>query len=193
ISNENNPAVQTRLTDQSEQINDTKELDLIQHQISSNNISVEQIEYPFNLQFHNETHIDENSFKCNLCGQDFACRRNLSIHRKLHSNEKKLFKCNICSRTFSRRYNVNAHKRIHTGEKPFKCNICGKKFSDVRYLSTHNKTHILKKPFKCIGCGYIRLNENSNVIYVVTNSGEKLKGHIVQQRQQQMISSTQLY
>ncbi|XP_065355089.1 zinc finger protein 287-like [Calliphora vicina] len=89
---------------------------------------------------------------CEICGNQFTNRNLMSIHMKVHYQEKN-HQCELCFKRFITACNLQAHMRIHTGEKPFECRYCGRRFNDRSSSLRHERTHTNEKPFKCDNCG----------------------------------------
>ena len=82
-----------------------------------------------------------HTYPCQVCDRVFPARRNLLMHLKAHSLIKK-FQCKTCGREFSRKNNYDNHLRKHSDEKPFKCRTCGKCFTMDRTLKIHIRSHL---------------------------------------------------
>ena len=55
--------------------------------------------------------------------------------------ETQSYKCEICLQEFPNLHKLTNHERIHTKEKPFKCKQCGKCYKESRTLKYHMKLH----------------------------------------------------
>ena len=119
-------------------------------------------------------HTKEKPFKCDLCGQPFAVKSNLTRHMRSHTGEKR-FSCVMCNKLFSRNSNMKYHMRTHTvnpkkyrnrkwrgeeyhrwlqiflamrsnwhGRKPATCSLC----SQILSQSVTLKCHMLASPQK---------------------------------------------
>ncbi|EGD81403.1 hypothetical protein PTSG_02125 [Salpingoeca rosetta] len=77
-------------------------------------------------------------FTCDICGKDYAHKRNLWRHKQqTHFGKQTTFPCPFpgCSSTFTRKSDLRVHERVHTGERPYQCCICSATFvrsSDYR-------------------------------------------------------------
>merc|ERR1712004_862980 len=103
------------------------------------------------LCFHN----GENPFKkfrCNVCGCEFACARNLAKHaQKWHPNElpthAKPFQCNFCADRFVFKGDLSHHiNDVHASmPRPTpKCPTCEREFLSEKTLRGHMKLNRCK-------------------------------------------------
>lgn len=67
---------------------------------------------------------------CDICGDDFKKRNELSLHLDDHvAKEDGDFQCEICNRIFSNLRLFRIHKRIHYPQvKSWPCETCGKRY-----------------------------------------------------------------
>ncbi|XP_064541123.1 zinc finger protein 595-like [Drosophila montana] len=72
------------------------------------------------------------------------------------SGKPKFYSCLTCGKLFIAKRNLTTHKRIHTnafnGQRPFKCRICQEKFLTVNHLKRHNFNHANERSYKCPHC-----------------------------------------
>ncbi|XP_038837390.1 uncharacterized protein LOC120034820 isoform X1 [Salvelinus namaycush] len=101
----------------------------------------------------------EKRFPCSFCGKAFSFRKQVEIHKRMHTGEKP-FGCQLCRASFSQSSSLKRHQRVHTGEKPFSCPQCEKRFSHQHHLKVHLKIHTEERPFACTHCGK-RFSERS--------------------------------
>uniref|UniRef100_A0AAZ3Q2P4 C2H2-type domain-containing protein n=2 Tax=Oncorhynchus tshawytscha TaxID=74940 RepID=A0AAZ3Q2P4_ONCTS len=107
----------------------------------------------------------EKRFPCSFCGKAFSFRKQVEIHKRMHTGEKP-FGCQLCRASFSQSSSLKRHQRVHTGEKPFSCTQCEKRFSHQHHLKVHLKIHTEERPFACTHCGkrfserrYLRIHQ----------------------------------
>lgn len=92
---------------------------------------------------------------CDICGDDFRKRNELSVHLDDHvAKEEGDFQCEICNRIFSNLRLFRIHKRIHYPQvKSWPCETCGKRYSSRNLLEEHINTHTGIRPYVCESCG----------------------------------------
>ncbi|KAF5277010.1 hypothetical protein FQR65_LT16089 [Abscondita terminalis] len=98
---------------------------------------------------------DNRLYICDVCGQDFRKRNELSMHLDEHvATEEGDFQCEICNRIFSNLRLFRIHKRMHYPQnKAWKCDMCGKKYSSRNLLDEHINVHTGLRPYICATCG----------------------------------------
>jgi len=62
-----------------------------------------------------EKFVKEKPFVCEECDASFATRGYLTVHQKIHSNERN-FKCTLCERNFVRKLDFDMHMNRHNGK-----------------------------------------------------------------------------
>ncbi|KAL0114616.1 hypothetical protein PUN28_011724 [Cardiocondyla obscurior] len=92
---------------------------------------------------------------CDVCGQDFRKRNELSLHLDDHvAKEEGDFQCEICNRIFSNLRLFRIHKRIHYPQvKSWFCDSCGKRYNSKNLLDEHINIHMGVRPYVCETCG----------------------------------------
>jgi len=91
------------------------------------------------------------AFICDVCGKNFALKRNLQEHKKLHLDQE--FKCKECPSIFKTERSIKQHQiNVHTKEQ-YLCDQCPKTFTCKGSLKQHVKTHdVGVKTMKCDYC-----------------------------------------
>ncbi|KAL3273275.1 hypothetical protein HHI36_014729 [Cryptolaemus montrouzieri] len=103
------------------------------------------------LNSHIAIHTKNKPYICSNCGKSFAIKSELTIHKKIHSDQ---YQCNICFKTFVVPSKLQRHLRTHTNERPYQCpyEVCKKMFTDQSNLSEHINTHKSMRDIKCRQC-----------------------------------------
>ncbi|XP_017770219.1 PREDICTED: zinc finger protein 37-like isoform X2 [Nicrophorus vespilloides] len=98
---------------------------------------------------------DARIYICDVCGDDFKKRTDLSLHLDEHvATEEGDFQCEVCNRIFSNLRLFRIHKRMHYPQnKAWACDRCGKKYSSKNLLEEHMNTHTGLRPYICQLCG----------------------------------------
>lgn len=105
------------------------------------------------------THLKEchslRLYICDMCGQEFLKRNDLSAHLDEHvANEEGDFQCDVCNRIFSNLRLYRVHKRMHYPQvKNWTCDQCGKRYLSRNMLEEHMNTHTGIRPYACNLCG----------------------------------------
>ncbi|XP_011506031.1 PREDICTED: zinc finger protein 502-like isoform X2 [Ceratosolen solmsi marchali] len=98
---------------------------------------------------------DTRLYICDICGDQFRKRTELSHHLDDHvAKEEGDFQCEVCNRIFSNLRLFRIHKRIHYPQvKSWTCETCGKRYSSKNLLEEHTNTHTGNRPYICEICG----------------------------------------
>ncbi|KAH8420559.1 hypothetical protein KR009_011457, partial [Drosophila setifemur] len=91
------------------------------------------------LRFHSNE--DELSFACDQCSKRFSKQFLLTIHARVHQQERKE-QCKHCDRSFRTAVDLRLHmRRTHDPSfVPFICDSCGSKFKTKQNLLVHKRT-----------------------------------------------------
>ena len=54
---------------------------------------------------------------------------------------RKTHQCDVCGQFFCGRSNLSQHMRAHRDDKPYECDSCGKKFRRFEHLKIHKRIH----------------------------------------------------
>lgn len=105
---------------------------------------------------HLKSEHDERVYICDLCGNDFRKRNELSEHLEEHvftTDDGTEYACDVCKRVFNNLKLFRIHKRMHyTTVKSWTCRDCNKKYSSRNLLDEHMNMHTGARPYKCQHC-----------------------------------------
>lgn len=60
---------------------------------------------------------------------------------KLNGNNQQIFYCSICNGEFAHKRSLDRHFKIHTGDRKFKCDYCEQSYSRSDHLKNHLKSN----------------------------------------------------
>ncbi|XP_076809245.1 zinc finger protein 236-like [Clavelina lepadiformis] len=91
---------------------------------------------------HMKEHLNEKTYKCNVCSESFNIESNLILHQALHSDRRETgYKCPACHKNFTRVASLKAHLPVHLEEETMICTECGDEFSHKSQLNHHMSQH----------------------------------------------------
>ncbi|XP_015589818.2 zinc finger protein 3 homolog isoform X10 [Cephus cinctus] len=130
------------------------------------------------LQEHYNIHSGEKPFVCQLCGNAFYLRRQLSAHcRRMHpemkANKVTSTACDICGRVLATKRSLFRHKESHNPTKLYLCDYCGKSLSSAEHLKKHRRIHTGEKPYVCDICGKGFTDSENLRMHRRVHTGEK--------------------
>ncbi|XP_016982220.1 serendipity locus protein H-1 [Drosophila rhopaloa] len=116
---------------------------------------------------HRKIHSDNKKYQCDVCGQKFVQKINLTHHARIHSSEKP-YECPECQKRFQERSHLQRHQKYHAQTRSYRCEKCGKMYKTERCLKVHNLVHLEQRPFACTVCdkSFIsnsKLKQHSNI------------------------------
>eukprot|EP00099_Drosophila_melanogaster_P013974 NP_476900.1 wings down [Drosophila melanogaster] len=116
---------------------------------------------------HRKIHSDNKKYQCDICGQKFVQKINLTHHARIHSSEKP-YECPECQKRFQERSHLQRHQKYHAQTRSYRCEKCGKMYKTERCLKVHNLVHLEQRPFACTVCdkSFIsnsKLKQHSNI------------------------------
>uniref|UniRef100_UPI00358F1EF8 zinc finger and BTB domain-containing protein 16-like n=1 Tax=Myxine glutinosa TaxID=7769 RepID=UPI00358F1EF8 len=112
-------------------------------------------------------HAGEMKLSCSTCGEGFAFKQDLLLHKRNAHGRGKPYMCDECGRVFFSNGNFLRHQRIvHKGLKPHVCTQCGRSFVDGGNLARHMKRHTGDLSYPCDKCDKVfsalcHLNDHS--------------------------------
>lgn len=91
---------------------------------------------------------------CDVCGREFRNNSVLRIHRKEHSEIKKIYECFLCRKTMNSKYSLKHHiQMIHAVAEPkFKCEYCDREFYRKSHYSRHKTMYTDNYSSECSHC-----------------------------------------
>ncbi|XP_043482651.1 zinc finger and SCAN domain-containing protein 2-like isoform X7 [Leptopilina heterotoma] len=130
------------------------------------------------LQEHYNIHSGDKPFICQICGNAFYLRRQLSAHcRRMHpemkANKVTSTACDICGRVLATKRSLFRHKESHNPTKLYLCDYCGKSLSSAEHLKKHRRIHTGEKPYVCDICGKGFTDSENLRMHRRVHTGEK--------------------
>lgn len=95
------------------------------------------------LSVHVDEHVatEEGDFQCEVCNRIFNNLRLFRIHKRMHYPQNKAWTCDVCGKRYSSKNLLDEHLNTHTGMRPYVCQVCGKDFASKYTFKAHEKTH----------------------------------------------------
>lgn len=95
------------------------------------------------LSSHLDDHVakEEGDFQCETCNRIFSNLRLFRIHKRIHYPQVKSWPCDTCGKRYSSKNLLEEHINTHTGVRPYVCEICAKDFASKYTFKAHVKTH----------------------------------------------------
>ncbi len=109
---------------------------------------------------------------CLFCGKCFRYKINLFNHMQRHVQERS-YECQLCHNQFYSNSAKNTHMRTHTGEKNFQCKLCGKRFTAMNGLKCHLQNHQNMKKYHCVFCDRGFLSKYNYFKHILTEIRER--------------------
>ncbi|XP_046676340.1 zinc finger protein 623-like isoform X2 [Homalodisca vitripennis] len=96
------------------------------------------------LSAHLDEHVasEERDFQCEVCNRIFSNLRLYRVHKRMHYPQVKNWTCDQCGKRYLSRNMLEEHMNIHTGNRPYVCQQCGKNFASKYTFKAHEKTHL---------------------------------------------------
>ncbi|XP_077124290.1 uncharacterized protein LOC143781539 [Ranitomeya variabilis] len=114
-------------------------------------------------------------FFCPTCGKSFPQKKNLTIHKRIHTSPFKkhgydptmqeyrpssvrnepdeYYLCTECDLSFCHKPSYLMHMKIHEAKEEFPCLDCGQVFTTNNLLSKHQTNTTIGQMYPCIICG----------------------------------------
>ncbi|XP_067670545.1 zinc finger protein 665-like [Haliotis asinina] len=106
--------------------------------------------------------------KCHICGGEFECKKELSVHLSSHAGGSEdgdvvavtteKMKCHTCGKEFTSKDSLSQHLKTHTAIV-YECDMCDKTFTQDEEYTAHLKAHDEEDDrhddelYKCMTCG----------------------------------------
>ncbi|XP_001843304.2 zinc finger protein with KRAB and SCAN domains 7 isoform X1 [Culex quinquefasciatus] len=93
------------------------------------------------------------AYQCSQCGLLASNSDALRKHELTHAEVQPVHTCEICGKQFAARKNLTRHMLIHTGELPYKCDMCTRAYRQAGDLKDHIRgQHTKETPYACSNC-----------------------------------------
>ncbi|XP_055314810.1 zinc finger protein 211-like [Sitodiplosis mosellana] len=124
------------------------------------------------LSMHSKIHSNDRQYGCMICEQKFVQKINLINHLKVH-NTTKTHSCNECGKSFVGQSQLLRHCTQHTNIRSFECEICKKFYKTKRDLKLHLMVHSSQRPHKCGMCSKTFLSTSKLKQHLNIHSGDR--------------------
>ena len=105
------------------------------------------------LKSHRQIHTNSKPiFQCQFCQTTCGRKTDLRLHIQKQHTSVETIHCKVCGEGFADRYTLKVHKKIHNGQKCFTCELCPYASTSQRHLESHMLLHTDQKPFQCDAC-----------------------------------------
>ncbi|XP_054720893.1 zinc finger protein 271-like [Uloborus diversus] len=84
------------------------------------------------------------SYVCDVCFNDFASKKSLKVHARVHkleSQTREKYICEFCAEMFEEESDLKLHYLSHPEERPFVCEVCNDSFADCGAYEKHRLKH----------------------------------------------------
>lgn len=89
-----------------------------------------------------ESHpFDKNELVIDVCNSSLNQSADFKSQTKLNKDNQQIFFCKICNGEFAHKRSLDRHLKIHTGDKKFKCDYCEQSYSRSDHLKNHLKSN----------------------------------------------------
>ncbi|XP_063308988.1 uncharacterized protein LOC134609272 [Pelobates fuscus] len=95
--------------------------------------------------------IDEKTYQCPVCAQNFTKQDLLFTHLQSHPEELP-FTCPQCPHRFHKKQDLKTHRLTHVKARPYSCPDCNKCFTQINHLNMHRRVHMGIRPYSCPDC-----------------------------------------
>ena len=84
---------------------------------------------------------DKHQLVIDVCNSSLNQSSDFKSQTKLNKDNQQIFYCTICNGEFAHKRSLDRHLKIHTGDKKFKCHYCEQSYSRSDHLKNHLKSN----------------------------------------------------